>query len=526
MRTPYFCAGCPHNYLDRGARRLARLCRHRLPLHGALDGPRDHGLHADGRRRRQLDRRGAVLQARRTCSRTSATARISIPARWRSARRVAAGVNITFKILYNDAVAMTGGQPLDGGLTVRDDRPQVLAEGVDDGRRRHRRARTSIRIGAHARAACACYHRRELDAGAEASCARSPGVSVLIYDQTCAAEKRRRRKRGTVPIRDKRVFINQAVCEGCGDCGVKSNCVAVQPLETEFGRKRAIDQSACNKDFSCLNGFCPSFVTRARRQGAQGAARPSTTAASPRCRRACPSRKLPTLDQPLHHAGHRHRRHRRGDRLGRAGAGRAPRRQGLRLHRHDRPRAEGRRGRLPHARSPSAPDADPRHPRRRRAAPTWCSAAISWSTAANKVLETIKPDHTAVVHSTHEMHDRRLHAQRQPQRSRRGAARAIDRQARAGKAPRARSTRTTPRCELFGDSHRRQHVPAGLRLSERARAHRLGRDDRAGHRAQRRGRRDEPQGLPLRPAGGARPAAVRATDRAGASAVPQAADAR
>src|SRR5262249_22961441 len=88
-----------------------------------------------------------------------------------------------------------------------------------------------------------------------------PGVSVLLYDQTCAAEKRRRRKRGTFPDPDKRVFINPAVCEGCGDCSVKSNCVAVSPLETELGTKREIDQSACNKDFSCLNGFCPSFVT-------------------------------------------------------------------------------------------------------------------------------------------------------------------------------------------------------------------------------------------------------------------------
>ena len=104
------------------------------------------------------------------------------------------------------------------------------------------------------------HHRRELQS-LQKELREVPGVSVLVYDQTCAAEKRRRRKRGLFPDPDKRVFINPAVCEGCGDCGVKSNCVAVLPLETELGTKRAIDQSACNKDFSCLNGFCPSFVT-------------------------------------------------------------------------------------------------------------------------------------------------------------------------------------------------------------------------------------------------------------------------
>ena len=166
---------------------------------------------------------------------------------------VAAGVNITYKILLNDAVAMTGGQPVEGGLTVEDIVAQVRAEGVADVRvvsddpGRHRK---SLRVES----------RRKLDT-VQRELKDVPGCSVLVYEQTCAAELRRRRKRGLAPDPDVRVVINDAVCEGCGDCSVQSNCVAVEPLETEFGTKRTINQSACNKDLSCLDGFCPALVT-------------------------------------------------------------------------------------------------------------------------------------------------------------------------------------------------------------------------------------------------------------------------
>ena len=172
---------------------------------------------------------------------------------------IAAKVNITYKILYNDAVAMTGGQPVDGTLTVPDIAHQVRSEGVqtivvlsDDIEKWNRPEIFPSGVEFE--------HRDELDAVSR-RLREVAGTTVLIFDQTCAAEKRRRRKRGKMIDPAKRTMINPAVCEGCGDCGVKSNCVSVLPLETEFGRKREIDQSNCNKDFSCVKGFCPSFVT-------------------------------------------------------------------------------------------------------------------------------------------------------------------------------------------------------------------------------------------------------------------------
>jgi indolepyruvate ferredoxin oxidoreductase len=172
---------------------------------------------------------------------------------------VAAGVNITYKILYNDAVAMTGGQRNDGPLSVPQIASQLRAFGVK------RIAVVAEEPGKHAARAefpgdVSVHHRDDLQA-VQTDMVGVQGTSVIIYDQTCAAEKRRRRRTGEHPDPAARVFINELVCEGCGDCGVQSNCVAIVPVETEFGRKRQIDQSVCNKDFSCLKGFCPSFVT-------------------------------------------------------------------------------------------------------------------------------------------------------------------------------------------------------------------------------------------------------------------------
>ena len=172
---------------------------------------------------------------------------------------VAAGVNITYKILYNDAVAMTGGQPIDGSLTVPEILRQVAGEGVkrialvsdDPGAWRGRLPRID---------GLTVTHRDDYDA-LQRELREFPGVSVILYVQTCAAEKRRRRKKGRLADPPKRLYINDAVCEGCGDCSIQSNCLSVVPKETPLGRKRQIDQSSCNKDYSCAKGFCPSFVT-------------------------------------------------------------------------------------------------------------------------------------------------------------------------------------------------------------------------------------------------------------------------
>ena len=257
-RTPYFCSGCPHNtstVVPEGMRAYAGIGCHYMAQwmdRRTLGFTHMGGEGANWIGEAPFSKRSHVFQ-----NLGDGTYNHSGYMAIRAA--VAAGVNITYKILFNDAVAMTGGQRNEGGLSVPAIARQVAAEGVkrvvvvtDEPKKYPRDTEWPRGLTIH--------HRDEL-MKVQAELASVPGVTALIYDQTCAAEKRRRRKRGAFPDPDKRVVINELVCEGCGDCGVQSNCVSVQPVETEFGRKRTIDQSSCNKDYSCLKGFCPSFVT-------------------------------------------------------------------------------------------------------------------------------------------------------------------------------------------------------------------------------------------------------------------------
>jgi indolepyruvate ferredoxin oxidoreductase len=258
QRIPYFCSGCPHNTstkVPEGSRALAGIGCHYMVQW--MDRNTDTFT--------QMGGEGATWIGQAPFSKTNHVFQnLGDGTYYHSGLLairacVAANVNITYKILYNDAVAMTGGQPMDGPLDVPMIANQLHAEGVK------RIAVVSDEpekypTGGGFPPGTTVHHRDHLDR-LQREFREIPGVTAIVYDQTCAAEKRRRRKRGLYPDPPKRVVINEAVCEGCGDCSVQSNCLSVIPVETEFGRKRAIDQSSCNKDFSCLKGFCPSFVT-------------------------------------------------------------------------------------------------------------------------------------------------------------------------------------------------------------------------------------------------------------------------
>ncbi len=258
-RSPWFCSGCPHNSstnVPEGSRAMAGIGCHTMAVYMPNRRTQTY-THMGAEGANWIGQSPFTNEDHIFQNLGDGTYYHSGLMAIRAA--AAADVNITYKILFNDAVAMTGGQPFDGPLTPWQISHQVHAEGTkkiivvtDEPDKYDAQASWAPEV--------TIRHRDELDK-VQRELREIKGVTVLIYDQTCAAEKRRRRKRGTFPDPAKRAFINDLVCEGCGDCGVASNCVSVKPLETEFGRKRVIDQSSCNKDFSCVKGFCPSFVT-------------------------------------------------------------------------------------------------------------------------------------------------------------------------------------------------------------------------------------------------------------------------
>ncbi|RPH63478.1 MAG: indolepyruvate ferredoxin oxidoreductase family protein, partial [Burkholderiales bacterium] len=265
VRQPYFCSGCPHNTSTRvpeGSRATAGIGCHFMAVW--MDRNTSTFTHMGAEGAPWIGQAPFTEEKHIFANLGDGTYYHSGLMAIRAA--VAAKVTMTYKILYNDAVAMTGGQPIDGTLTV----PQIVAQLDAEGARKvvvvtDEPDKYDAVKGRSAMGSVAIHHRDHLD-WVQRELRDTPGCTVLIYDQTCATEKRRRRKKIVdgkpgYPDPARRVVINEAVCEGCGDCSVQSSCVSVEPVETEFGRKRRINQSSCNKDFSCLKGFCPSFVT-------------------------------------------------------------------------------------------------------------------------------------------------------------------------------------------------------------------------------------------------------------------------
>ncbi len=278
-RVPYFCSGCPHNSstkLPEGSRAYAGIGCHYMVQW--MDRETTGYTHMGGEGANWIGESHFSTREHVFQNLGDGTYNHSGIQAIRAA--VSAKTNITYKILYNDAVAMTGGQHNEGDL----DAPRIVAELKAMGVKNIAVVYDEKEdVDATAFKGVPMYERADLQTVQE-SFTKHKGVSAIVYIQTCAAEKRRRRKRGLFPDPDKRVFINTDVCEGCGDCGVQSNCVSIVPHETELGRKRAIDQSSCNKDFSCVKGFCPSFVTL---EGAQIRKDPTTEV------------KIPDLPMPV-----------------------------------------------------------------------------------------------------------------------------------------------------------------------------------------------------------------------------------
>ncbi|MGB5870876.1 MAG: indolepyruvate ferredoxin oxidoreductase family protein, partial [Albidovulum sp.] len=257
QRRPWFCSGCPHNSstrLPEGSRAYAGIGCHYMVQW--MDRETSGFTQMGGEGANWIGE--APFSTRQHVFQNIGDGTYNHSGIMAIRAALAAGTTITYKILFNDAVAMTGGQSNEGGLSAAQIAREVVAMGVSD---------LAIVVDAKEDLDLSAFppgkpvYLREELMSVQEKYRNVKGVSVILYVQTCAAEKRRRRKRGAFPDPDKRVFINTDVCEGCGDCSVQSNCVSVVPVETELGRKRAIDQSSCNKDFSCLQGFCPSFVT-------------------------------------------------------------------------------------------------------------------------------------------------------------------------------------------------------------------------------------------------------------------------
>src|SRR6516165_1293017 len=256
-RVPYFCSGCPHNTstkVPEGSRALAGIGCHFMALW--MDRNTETFTHMGGEGVPWVGIAPFTNEEHIFANLGDGTYFHSGILAIRQA--IASKANITYKILYNDAVAMTGGQHVDGELSPQQITFQLHAEGIREvylvSENPHAYPADSIAPGVKV------AHRDELE-NVMKTCRELKGPSAIVFVQTCAAEKRRRRKRGLMEDPSRRLIINPAVCEGCGDCSVQSNCISVEPLETEFGRKRTINQSTCNKDYSCLKGFCPSFVT-------------------------------------------------------------------------------------------------------------------------------------------------------------------------------------------------------------------------------------------------------------------------
>ena len=504
QRVPYFCSGCPHNTSTRvpeGSRATAGIGCHFMAVW--MDRNTATFSHMGGEGVSWIGQAPFTAEGHIFANLGDGTYYHSGLLAIRAA--VAAKVPITYKILYNDAVAMTGGQRFDGPLNVPMIVDQVAAEGVEriaivtDEPEKYR--------GVTLKAGVPVRHRDDLDQ-VQRELREYPGVSVLVYDQTCAAEKRRRRKRGTFPDPQQRIFINELVCEGCGDCGVQSNCVSVEPLETEFGRKRTINQSSCNKDYSCTKGFCPSFVTVEGGRVRRGKALADGADDWP----ALPEPQLPGVDRPysilVTGIG--------GTGVITVGAlvGMAAHIEGKGVSVLDMTGLAQKNGAvMSHVRLAARPE----ELYSARIAAGEANAVIGCDMVVAAGAEAQSQD-AGRPHAARGQHrggaDRRVHAQarlavprRRYARGARGRSRHFERRLRRRDAARDRSPRRRDRD---------QPVHARLRVPERA-GSRLRGCDRAGDRAERGGSRGEPESVPLGPSRRARSCAGREGGDAGGS---------